>query len=196
MQLVIGTLSTWSLRAWMCSQLAKADCEIHAINLEKESYKAEVLNYSPTGLVPVLKMNDFVIHDSLAIAEYFNEQSNGSLYPAGSSERALARSLCMEMHSGFMNLRGQCSFSLEAVTPLTDVNEGVQQELDRISVIFQQAKLPFMFDQAGVVDVFYAILAYRLLSYSIEFDGEAGEYQQSLLKWPLLQQAIQFAKSL
>lgn len=148
MQLVIGTLSTWSLRAWMCSQLAKADCEIHAINLEKEGYKAEVLNCSPTGLVPALKVNDFVIHDSLAIAEYFNEQSNGSLYPVSSSERALARSLCMEMHSSFMNLRGQCSFSLEAVTPLTDVNEDVQQELDRIIVIFQQAKLPFMFDQA------------------------------------------------
>jgi len=196
MQLVIGTLSTWSMRAWICSQLAKVDCDIHAINLEQEGYKDEVLKYSPTGLVPVLKLEDSIIHDSLAIAEYFNEQSKGALYPVDSSERAIARSLCMEMHSGFMELRNQCSFSLEAVSPLTDVNESVQQELERIKSIFQQAKLPFMFDQVGTVDAFYAILAYRLQSYGIEFDGEAGEYQQSLLKWSLLQQSIQLAKSL
>ncbi|MEP3350147.1 MAG: glutathione S-transferase [Marinomonas sp.] len=196
MKLVIGTLSTWSLRAWMCGQLAKIECEIHAIDLSKDGYKGEVLKYSPTGLVPALVVKDLVIHDSLAITEYFNEASNGALYPESSSERALARSLCMEMHSGFMNLRSQCPFSLEAVSPLMDRNEDIQKELDRIAVIFQQARLPFMFDNAGAVDAFYAILAYRLHSYGVEFNGTAGEYQKSLLKWPLLEKAIKFSNSL
>lgn len=196
MKLVIGTLSTWSLRAWMCGQLAKIECEIHAIDLSKNGYKAEVLKYSPTGLVPALTVEDLVIHDSLAITEYFNEKSNGSLYPESSLERALARSLCMEMHSGFMNLRSQCPFSLEAVSPLMDRSEGIQKELDRVSVVFQQARLPFMFDNAGAVDVFYAVLAYRLKSYGIEFKGVAGEYQKSLLKWPLLEKAIKLSTSL
>jgi glutathione S-transferase len=47
-----------------------------------------------------------------------------------------------------------------------------------------------MFEFAGAVDAFYAILAFRLKSYGITLKGRAGEYQQSLLDWDLLKQAI------
>lgn len=190
MQLVIGTLSTWSLRAYICSKIAGIELDIIAIDLEKEGYKAEVLKYSPTGLVPALLVEDLVIHDSLAIAEYLNELSDGALYPTSSSQRALARSLCMEMHSGFINLRKQCPFTLEKVTPLMDLNEATKAEIERVRVIFTQANQPFMFEQASVVDAFFAILAFRLQHYGVVFDGIAGEYQQSLLDWPLLKEAI------
>ncbi|NVK73611.1 MAG: glutathione S-transferase N-terminal domain-containing protein [Oceanospirillaceae bacterium] len=194
MQLVVGTLSTWSLRALMCGQIADIKLDLIPINLEKQGYKAEVLKYSSTGLVPALLVDDFVVHDSLAIAEYFNECSDGALYPKNQSERAQARSLCMEMHSGFMSLRGRCPFTFDDVAPLGELNEALRNEIERIEMIFAQAKGPFMFDQAGAVDAFYAILAFRLNAYGVFFNGKAGEYQQSLLSWPLLRRAIELAK--
>lgn len=195
MQLTVGTDSTWSLRTWICSQLAQLDIEINVIDLTSSDYKAELFKHSITGLVPSLDEGSFVIHDSLAISEYFNECSGGNLYPKLQSERALARSLCAELHSGFMSLRSQCPFSLEQVEPLIEFGSDIKNELIRIESIFESAQLPFMFNSAGVVDAFYSLLAFRLKVYGIELEGRAGAYQKSLLNWPTLQQAIALAQS-
>lgn len=194
MKLTVGTDSTWSLRVWICSQLVAVDVDINVIDLTHLDYKAEIFNHSVTGLVPSLNEGTFVIHDSLAIAEFLNECSEGALYPDTISERALARSLCAELHSGFMSLRSQCPFSLEHVTPLVEFNSDIKQELIRIENIFESAQLPFMFKSAGVVDAFYSILAFRLNAYGIKLQGKAGEYQESLLSWSKLQQAIELAQ--
>ena len=194
MELTVGTDSTWSLRVWICCQIAQLDLEINVIDLTKSDYKSQIFKHSVTGLVPSLNAGDCVIHDSLAIAEYINECSGGSLYPSSSDERAMARSLCSELHSGFMNLRSQCPFSLEQVTPLEGFNSDIDNELSRIEQIFGAAHLPFMFNSAGAVDAFYSILAFRLKSYGIKLQGKAGEYQESLLNWDSLKEAIRLAQ--
>ncbi|MCJ8294687.1 MAG: glutathione S-transferase N-terminal domain-containing protein [Colwellia sp.] len=195
MKLIVGTDSTWSLRAWICGQLAQINLEIHVVDLTDVEYKSKILTYSRTGLVPALIEGDLVVHDSLAIAEYFNEYSDGILYPKLNNERALARSLCSELHSGFINLRTHCPFSLDRVKPLSEINSDIKNELTRIESIFELAQLPFMFDSAGVVDAFYSILAFRLNSYGIKLQGKAGTYQESLLNWTTLQQSIELAQS-
>lgn len=195
MELTVGTDSTWSLRVWICSQLAQLDVEINVIDLTNQDYKSEILKHSVTGLVPSLNEGTFVIHDSLAIAEFFNECSEGAIYPSSISERALARSLCSELHSGFMSLRSQCPFTLEQVSPLSEFNNDISNELIRIEQIFGSAHLPFMFNSAGVVDAFYSILAFRLKTYGIKLQGKAGEYQESLLNWSNLKNAIKLAQS-
>lgn len=193
MKLILGTDSTWSLRAWICSQLAQVKSDLVVINLSRANYKSEILKHSSTGLVPALNEGSVVIHDSLAIAEYLNEVSNGSLYPNVPLERALARSYCAELHSGFFNIRALCPFTLEQVASLTDFDEKTKAELMRIESIFAAAHLPFMFNSAGAVDAYYAILAFRLNAYGINLTGKAGDYQKSLLDWPILQQAITLA---
>ncbi|WP_417527275.1 glutathione S-transferase N-terminal domain-containing protein [Marinomonas shanghaiensis] len=194
MQLVVGTLSTWSLRARICGALANIPLDLVPIDLSKMGHTTEVRKYSPTGLVPALLVDGFIVHDSLAIAEYFNECSNGALYPKAQSERAQARSLCMEMHSGFMALRSQCPFTLASVAPLEHFTDSLKKEVERIEVIFTQAKGPFMFEQAGAVDAFFSILAFRLNAYGVVLGGKAGEYQRSLLEWPLLKNAVSEAR--
>lgn len=195
MKLTVGTDSTWSLRVWICSKLAQLDVDINVIDLNISDYKSEIFKYSATGLVPSLNVGSFVIHDSLAIVEFFNECCEGSLFPCSTAERALARSLCSELHSGFVCLRAHCPFSLEQVTPLSESNNDIENELNRIEQIFGSARLPFMFDSVSAVDGFYSILAFRLNVYGIEFKGKAGEYQKSLLNWSLLKQAIKLAQS-
>jgi len=195
MELIVGTDSTWSLRVWICSKIAKLDPKVIVIDLSHSDYKLEIFKHSVTGLVPSLNEDSMVIHDSLAIAEYFNECSGGALYPSTIEERALARSLCSELHSGFMNLRAQCPFSLEQLTPLSTFTNSINSELTRIENIFESAQLPFMFNSVGLVDAFYSILAFRLNSYGIKFQGRAGTYQESLLNWSHLNDAIKLAKS-
>jgi len=190
MELIVGTDSTWSLRAWICARLVEIELDLNVIDLTQPDYKSQILQYSPAGLVPALKHGDLITHDSLAIAEYFNDYSSGGLYPNSIEQRAKARSLCAEMHSGFISLRSECPFTLDAVEPMFHISECVKEELNRLTEIFEKASMPFMFECAGAVDAFYAILAYRLKTYGINLNGKAGDYQQSLLKWPLLIEAI------
>lgn len=194
MELIVGTDSTWSLRAWICSKLAQLDVSITVIDLSDYGYKSEIFTYSAAGLVPCLKEGTVTIHDSLSIVEYLNECSKGALYPSLKHERALARSLCAELHAGFVNVRSRCPFSLEPVIPTSEFNNDFKNELRRIEQIFDSAQLPFMFNNAGGVDAFYSILAYRLNAYGIKFQGRAGAYQKSLLSWSSLKQALEAAK--
>lgn len=193
MTLISGTDSTWSLRAWLCTRVAGFTPEVIRIDLTAEDYKTEILKYSQAGLVPVWIEGERVIHDSLAITEYLNEISGGRLYPSGTRERALARSLCAEMHSGFPELREQCPFTQQKVAPLQTQDVALQNELQRIADIFAQAEGPFMFSEPSAVDAFYAVLARRLSHYGVELEGRAGHYQQSLNDWSLMADA--FAQS-
>lgn len=191
MQLIVGTNSTWSLRAWICGRIAELDLAVSVIDLQKPECKEELKRVSTTGLVPVLLAGELQIHDSLAIAEYFNELSNGALYPSNQAERAIARSLVSELHSGFIAVRSACPFSLEPVSPASFQAESLISELARIEEIFASARLPYMFDKPSAVDAFYAVMAYRLNGYGIHLNGKAGEYQNSLLKWAALIDAIE-----
>ncbi|MEM0911878.1 MAG: glutathione S-transferase [Pseudomonadota bacterium] len=193
MKLIVGTDSTWSLRAWICARLAGLDVDIEVIDLSSLSYKNEIAKYSQAGLVPILEVESYAIHDSLAIAEYLQEISNGKLYPASEVERAQARSLCAELHSGFSHLRTKLPFTLNRISPYGYDDDEVENELRRIEQIFTQAQMPFMFGDASAVDAFYSILAFRLKTYGIELNGKAGEYQQSLLDWSVLNQSIELA---
>ncbi|GAA6154162.1 glutathione S-transferase [Pseudoteredinibacter isoporae] len=191
MQLIVGTDSTWSLRAWICSQIAGIDLDLRVIDLRKASYKAEIHTVSKAGQVPILQDGDCAIHDSLAITEYLNELSDGALFPESNKERAMARSYCAELHSGFMSLRSQCPFTLDALEPLQTLDQNLQKDLARIDTLFASARGPFMFEKAGAVDAFYSILAFRLDSYGIKLQGAAGNYQAQLLQWDLLKSAIE-----
>ncbi|WP_299768936.1 glutathione S-transferase [uncultured Pseudoteredinibacter sp.] len=201
MQLTVGTDSTWSLRAWICTQIAGIEVDISVIDLASTGYKVKIQQHSKAGQVPFLidgsveaAGKQALIYDSLAIAEYLNERSEGALLPIDISDRALARSLCAELHSGFMALRSNCPFSLQAVGPLSEINSDIEKELDRLVQIFENAEGPFMFGSATMVDAFYAILAFRLAHYGLKLEGKAGVYQQSLLQWDLLKAAIEKAE--
>lgn len=188
-RLICGTESTWSLRAWMCAHLVGVPFEEQVIPLGTPGYKAELLKHSDTGLVPVLDTGRVRIHDSLAICEYLNELAEGTLLPADGDDRAYARSLCAELHSGFPVLRTECPFASNGKGKVVKTPE-IEKELERLEAIFAGAQLPFMYDRAGMVDAFYAIMAYRLARYDIVLSGRAGDYQRSLLDWDLLKAAV------
>ncbi|MGY5451107.1 hypothetical protein ACVFI8_09220 [Agarivorans sp. MS3-6] len=193
LNLVVGRESTWSIRAYLCLQLAKLDFDITTIALGDAGYQQQLRAESATMLVPVLHTKEVSVHDSLAITEFANELCNGGLYPASASKRAIARSYLAELHSGFSLIRSQLPFQL-LQTPDTASTIPLQSEIARLTCIWQPFGPSFAFGHAGAVDAFYSLMALRLLQYGVTLDGNAGRYQQHLVNWPLFQQALLEAK--
>ena len=167
MLLVIGNknYSSWSLRPWLAMKVLGLDFEEKRIALYTPQAKAELLRHSPAGKVPILIDGSTVVWDSLAILEYLAERQGAgqgaSLWPADRSERARARSLAAEMHSGFAQLRTHMSMNVRRRHPGKGRTPEVLAEVARIQQIFDSAKGPFLFGGFGAVDAMYAPVLLR-----------------------------------
>ncbi|MCR3902079.1 glutathione S-transferase [Aeromonas hydrophila] len=188
--LTVGTGSTWAMRAALVLAMSGLEWQEQVFDLEDAKELQRLKRLAPAGLVPWLDHDGARIHDSLAIAEYLHELCPARrLYPEARAERALARSLCAELHAGFRQIRTLLPFFLGAPTRSEPPVEAIG-ELARLQTIWSQARGPFYFGEAGILDAFYAVMAYRLASYGIQLPGQAGAYQQALLAWPLWQQTL------
>ncbi|WP_429166035.1 glutathione S-transferase N-terminal domain-containing protein [Aeromonas rivipollensis] len=188
--LTVGTGSTWAMRASLVLAMSGLEWQEQVFDLEDTKALARLKRTAPAGLVPWLDDGELRIHDSLAIAEYLHELCPARhLYPVDRAERALARSLCAELHSGFGQIRSRLPFFLGAPTQSEPPVETLG-ELARLQTLWSQARGPFYFEEAGILDAFYAVMAYRLASYGIGLPGQAGVYQQALLAWPLWQETL------
>lgn len=191
MKLYAGTDSTWSLRVLVCLEIIQMDIQTELFDLSNEADTKQLKQFSPSGLVPLLQDGDLLIHDSLAIVEYLNELRPGVLYPADRRERAIARSLCAEMHSGYLSVRGQLPFSASGHVAAVIPSAESAAEIRRTESLFATARGRFIGgDTPSVVDAFFSAMAYRLRSYGIIFSGTAGKYQQSLAEWDVFQKAL------
>ena len=142
MQLVIGdkNYSSWSLRAALAVDLSGAACDEVLVRLYQPDSRAQLLRHSPTGKVPVLITEQGPVWDSLAIAEYLAESyPEAQLWPAERQARALARSVCAEMHSGFIALRSHLPMDLARDQALTELPDDAQADIDRICAIWATA---------------------------------------------------------
>ncbi|MBT0724519.1 glutathione S-transferase [Rosenbergiella sp. S61] len=191
MQLSVGIDSTWSLRAMIGLKITAIQADLRVFNLSCPTCKSELQSLCATGLVPFLDDGELRIHDSLAITEYLNELSAGGLYPTERGKRALCRSLCAEMHSGFTALRQAMPFTTAAVSQQSTFSPAQAAEIGRVKTLFCCAEGPFYLgDKPTAVDAFYAVLACRLNHYGVRLQGKAGEYQQQLLGWEFLHEAL------
>lgn len=191
MKLYVGTDSSWSLRSLLCFDIARVTPEVSVFQLNDEISRQSLKKLSPTGLVPFLIDDESVISDSLAIAEYLYEQENHCIYPMDPAQRAKSRSLCAEIHSGFMAIRQEMPFSAKGDVRRVSISSQAETELVRLELIFSQANAGFFWGEVPTaVDAFYAVMAFRLTSYGIDFKGNAGRYQRSLVEWDRFEQAL------
>jgi glutathione S-transferase len=113
MLLVIGNknYSSWSLRPWLAMKARGIAFDEKRIPLHDPAAKGEILKHSPSGKVPCLVDGSLAVWDSLAILEYLAEH-DPQLWPAQRGERARARALAAEMHSGFASLRNHMGMNV------------------------------------------------------------------------------------
>src|SRR4051812_47566656 len=143
MKLVIANknYSTWSLRPWLLLKHAGIPFEEEVVSFNADDFAARVGRYSPTGMLPVLIDNGLAVWDSLAIAEYVAERfPQKQLWPADVDARAVARSLCAEMHSGFAELRSTLTMNFSARFSGGLWKVGVQKEIARIVTAWDDAR--------------------------------------------------------
>ena len=162
------------------------------VSLVGEGYKARLLDYSPSGQVPVYLEDDLVIWDSLAIAEYLAEKYP-KLLPSEVKQRALARSLAAEMHSGFISLRSQMPMNCRASDRRVGLTPGLAADIKRVQAIWttcrnQNAQAgSWLLGDFSIVDAMYAPVVFRFNTYGVECDPVATEYMNWVLNDPDIQ---------
>jgi glutathione S-transferase len=195
MLLVIGNknYSSWSLRPWIAMKVLGLAFDEKRISLYVPGAKEEILRYSPAGRVPILRDGNTVIWDSLAILEYVAER-HPQLWPKDAAERAKARSIAAEMHSGFAKLREHMSMNIRKRYPGRGRTPEVMQEIARIQAIFSAAREPFLFGSFGAADAMYAPVVLRFRTYEVDLEPAARRYADAVLALPAMREWIEAAE--
>ena len=189
--------SSWSLRLWVLMMQLNIPFIEQLVPFSQQGNFAKFRTFSPSGKVPCLVQQDIVVWDSLAIAEFLYEH-HAAVWPKDSKARAFARCAAAEMHSGFSALRNICGMSCRHSVKLHQLPAELQQDLNRLSELFEQGLDqfggPFLCgSQFSAADAFFAPVAFRQQSYSLPFSDIANGYLQRLLALPAMQDWYQQA---
>ena len=195
MELVIGdkNISTWSMRPWLVLKRMGLPFEEIHVRLRQPDTAEQAARQSPSGKVPVLRHDGLAVWDSLAICEYLAER-HPELWPRDPRDRAVARSVCAEMHAGFPSVRGELSMDL-GLSKVAEVAEVTRAEIRRIARMWMELRErhaprgPFLFGEWSIADAFYTPVATRFRSYGVKLSdygdhGPAGMYCDTLLEQP------------
>jgi glutathione S-transferase len=201
MKLYIGNknYSSWSMRPWVL--LRQFGLPFEEVKLRFDSFSADsqfktrLAGIARNGKVPVLVEDDgFVVWDTLAIAEYLAEKfPHRGLWPADARQRARARSLCAEMHSGFGALRNHCPMNIEARLPEVGARvlaeqAGVRADLDRLVEVWTEALEasagPFLFGDCCIADAYFAPVVARIRSYGLPLPARAQAWADAVWAAP------------
>ena len=210
LQLFIGNknYSSWSMRPWVLMTQAGIPFEevmVRFDSFEADSrFKKHLRGVNPVGKVPVLVDDGFAVWDTLAIAEYLAERfAEKALWPTDPKQRARARSVCAEMHSGFGSLRSHCPMNIEASLP--DVGRliwrdqaGVRADLARLSGLWgellaaQPSTLPdgsgpLLFGSFSIADAYFAPVCMRLKTYALPLAADLQAYVDRVAALPGVQ---------
>jgi glutathione S-transferase len=202
MQLYIGNknYSSWSMRPWVLMRhfgLPFTEVMVKFDSFAPDSRFKQTLAALgvPTGKVPMLIEDDgTVVWDTLAIAETLAERfPEHPLWPRTAPQRARARSLCAEMHSGFGALRSHCPQNIEAHLPEVGArvwaeHAAVQADVARLIEMWQSALTqsggPFLFGDFGIVDAYFAPVVGRLRTYALPVPDAVTAYMQRVWDSP------------
>jgi len=186
--------SSWSLRPWLALRAAGLQFKEERIPLDLPTTHESIMRFSPSGKVPVLVSGNLHIWDSLAICEYAAELSSYPLWPKDREERAHARSIVAEMHSGFAALRNQLLMNIRLEIKVEHLNLETISDIKRVIAIWstclEKYNGPFLFGKDfGIADSFFAPVVLRFLSYGIKINNTSIlNYMEKVLKFSPLQE--------
>ena len=183
--------SSWSLRGWLMAKLAGIKFEEVVVEPNDADARAEILLLSPSILVPCLTYAELKVWDTLAIGEFLNEIApKAGLLPKEKAKRAHCRSVCGEMHSGFVSLRQALPMNIRAEFAGFKIWSKAQADIDRILVIWRDCLNayggPFLFGDVSMADAMYAPVVSRFRTYGVALDGPAKAYAERVWNLPAM----------
>jgi glutathione S-transferase len=195
--LVVGTKdwSSWSLRPYMALRHIDVPFEQEIVPLRRETTSPEILKYSPSGRVPVLKIAEggqtYIVWDSLAICETLADRhAEARLWPDDARTRAIARAHAAEMHSGFPDLRQQLTMDFARRLPTPALREETKSQIARIISAWSEVlndhagKGGFLFGRFSVADCMYAPVVSRFTTYGIRVPEPVRDYMARMMALP------------
>jgi glutathione S-transferase len=191
LKLVIGNknYSSWSMRPWLALRGSGISFEEIFIPLYTgQADKDRILGFARSGKVPILIDGDVTVWDSLAIIEYVAERfPQAKLWPQDRSERAHARSISAEMHSGFLALRNECGMNLHRPVGAIALSEDARANIERVQEIWTDCRErygkrgPFLFGAFGAADAMFAPVVHRFRTYAIAVSLEVKNYMETMI---------------
>ncbi|QPQ55476.1 glutathione S-transferase family protein [Allosphingosinicella flava] len=206
LKLIIGNkaYSSWSLRGWLAVKQSGLPFEEITVPMFDDEWdkRTKGNEFAPSGgKVPILWDDKAVIWDSLAIIEWLADKTGKDRYwPADDAARGMARSMAAEMHSSYQHLRNECSMNVRKQFPAKQLSEPVRQEVTRILQLWAQARArwgtggPYLFGDFGAVDIMFAPVVTRFVTYSIQVPPFAANYMETILSHPWMQEWISAAQ--
>ena len=192
--------SSWSLRGFLLAKLSGISFKEERVSPDDPRAKEELLMRTSSILVPCLIHGEVSVWDTIAIAEYLNENfPEAGMLPRDAIARARCRSISGEMHSGFAALRSSLPMNLRFRKPGFTVWSSAQADIDRITSIWQDClttwKGPFLFGRMPTIaDCMYAPVVTRFQSYDVSVSPVCQEYCNTILSWSPMKEWIADAK--
>jgi glutathione S-transferase len=209
LKLYIGNknYSSWSMRPWVLLKQAGIPFEEVMVRFDafdaQSRFKNEILKVNPSGRVPALVDDGFVVWDTLAIAEYAAEKfPDKQLWPQDAKKRARARSVCAEMHAGLGALRTHCPMNIEASLPEVGAivwrdQPAVRGDLQRIiamwTSLLEDNKGPMLFGEFSIADAFFAPVCMRIKNYALPVPGHITDYIRRVCALPAVKAWVEEA---
>ena len=188
LKIIIGNknYSSWSMRGWLALELTGAPYQEIVIPLDRPDTAERIRTFSPAGRVPVLQDGDLSVWDSLAICEYLAERFPAAgLWPEAPRQRAVARAVSAEMHSGFQALRASMPMNIRLHRPLASLEAEVAADLARIRAVWRELlQAPrngdFLFGRFCIADVMFAPVVARCRTYGVGLEGPEADYTDAV----------------
>lgn len=181
--------SSWSMRPWIAlkaSGIAFDEVEIPLYTGPAD--KQRILDFTPSGKVPVLVDGDITVWDSLAIIEYVAERfPEAGLWPQDAASRAHARSVSAEMHSGFMALRNECGMNIHRPIRAKPLSDDARANIARVQEIWTDCRAkyggqgPYLFGAFSGADAMFAPVIHRFRTYAIYVTPPVRGYMDTML---------------
>ena len=194
LKLVIGNknYSSWSMRPWLALRASNIPFEEIFVSLYTGAAdKQRILDFSRAGKVPILIDGDVTIWDSLAIIEYVAERfPEKRLWPELRAERAHARSVSAEMHSGFAALRNECGMNLHRPVRAIELSDDARANIARVEEIWADCREryrrsgPYLFGAFSAADAMFAPVVHRFRTYAIAVTKETQAYMDTMTALP------------
>jgi glutathione S-transferase len=187
--------SSWSLRPWLALKQTGAAFEEVLIPLDQPESADDLRRHSPSGRVPVLRHGQILVWESLAICEYLAELFPAAqLWPADAAQRAHARAISSEMHSGFADLRRNLPMDITRRWPAGARLDRVRSDIERITAMWRECRTrfgtegDFLFGRFTIADAMYAPVTTRFVTYGVPLDPVCEAYAAAVQRWPAMQE--------
>ncbi|TCL72909.1 glutathione S-transferase family protein [Rhizobium sp. BK251] len=181
--------SSWSFRPWIAMEACGIPFEEVLTPFDFPAGNPRFREFSPTGRVPVLHHGKLRIWESLSIIEYVAELfPQAGLWPQDRGDRAVARSISMEMLSGFRALRNACPMNIRRPKGRIELPDGVMDDVARIETIWRTRRAasggPYLFGTFSAADAMFAPVVNRLDVYDVAQSVDTLAYMTAMKTHP------------